>query len=110
MKSKPTSKLLLIPAKEFLIESLKDPKEALGYLAIAYEEYVEDHDLASFIHSLHIIAAAKGGVLQLDGNKELDEQSLHHRLSEIGLPEWDAILNVLGFVFSPLPGKTSFSY
>ena len=106
MKSKPT----LIPAEEFLIESLKDPEEALGYLAVAYEEYAEDHDLDSFLNSLHLIAAAKGGVLRLEGKQEADEQSLRQLLADMHSPEWNDILDALGFVFSPLPGETSLSY
>ena len=71
-KSKPT----FIPVDEFLIESLKDPQEALGYLKVACEEYSVDQDLDSFINSLHLIAAAKGGTLQREERNALNEERL----------------------------------
>jgi hypothetical protein len=46
---------------EYLIKSLRDPKEAIAYLRVALEEYEQDGDTEFFLLALRNIAEARGG-------------------------------------------------
>ena len=47
---------------QHLIESLRDPEEAIAYLRVAIEEYKQDGDFEFFLQALRNIAEARGGV------------------------------------------------
>lgn len=82
-----------------LIQSLKDPREAEGYLNAALEE--DDPEL--FLLALRNVAEAQGGVAQLAEKTKLNRESLYRMLSERGNPEFrslDALLHALGFRLS----------
>lgn len=79
-----------------LIEGLRDPSEAEGYLNAALEE--EDPEL--FLVALTNVAEAQGGVAQLADKAQLNRESLYRMLSARGNPELkslDALLHTLGF-------------
>ncbi len=97
-----SSKTKLIPVEKFLIDSLRDPEEALCYLVVAYEEFVEDNDLTSFLNSLQLIAAAKAGALQLAEKAEVDIEGLHRLFKRTSSPGWEEVLKALGYTFSYL--------
>ena len=82
--------------QEYLIESLRDPREAEAYLNAALEE--EDPEL--FLLALRNVAEARGGVAQLAEKTKLNRESLYKMLSERGNPELrslNALLHALGF-------------
>ncbi len=82
--------------QEYLIESLRDPREAEAYLNAALEE--EDPEL--FLLALRNVAEAQGGIAQLAEKANLNRESLYKLLSERGNPELrslDALLHALGF-------------
>ncbi len=82
--------------QEYLIESLRDPREAEAYLNAALEE--EDPEL--FLLALRNVAEAQGGIAQLAEKAKLNRESLYKLLSERGNPELrslDALLHALGF-------------
>lgn len=84
------------PYQEYLIASLRDPREAKAYLNAALEE--EDPEL--FLLALRNVAEAQGGIAQLAEKANLNRESLYKMLSERGNPELrslDALLHALGF-------------
>lgn len=82
--------------QEYLIGSLRDPREAKAYLNAALEE--EDPEL--FLLALRNVAEAQGGIAQLAEKANLNRESLYKMLSERGNPELRslvALLHALGF-------------
>lgn len=78
-----------------LIESLRDPREAVEYLNAALEE--DDPEL--FLLALRNVADAQGGMAQLAEKTKLNRESLYKMLSERGNPELrslEALLHALG--------------
>ena len=65
-----------------LIESLRDAREAEGYLNAALEE--DDPEL--FLLALRNVAEAQGGVASLAEKTKLNRESLYRMLSERGNP------------------------
>lgn len=78
-----------------LIESLKDPEEAVGYLRAALEE----SDMPEvFLVALRNVAEARG-ISQLARDTHLNRENLYKMLSKQGNPELGslyAILDALG--------------
>lgn len=84
------------PYQEYLMESLRDPRESKAYLNAALEE--ENPEL--FLLALRNVAEAQGGIAQLAEKANLNRESLYKMLSERGNPELrslDALLHALGF-------------
>ena len=83
-----------------LIQSLKDPEEAFGYLQIAMEEYQEDNDAEALLVALRNITMAQGGITKLAKKTHLNRQNLYSILSKKGNPRLDTfglIIRGLGF-------------
>ncbi len=82
---------------DYLIESLKDPREAEGYLNAA----LEGEDPRVFLLALHRVAEARrGGRSKAAGRSKLNRQSLYRTLSKTGNPSLQtlsALLDSLGF-------------
>lgn len=68
--------------QEYLIESLKDPVEAVGYLNAA----LETNDIEVFLLALHNVVKARGGVTQLAMKTKKSRTSLYKTLSKKGNP------------------------
>ena len=49
--------------EEWLVNSLKNKKEAATYLQVALEEYQTDGDLEAFLLALRHVAEAQGGIM-----------------------------------------------
>ncbi len=93
---------------EYLIESLKDSKEASAYLNVALEEYKKDNNAEAFLLALRDVAEARGGISQLAQKTKLNRQNLYRALSGKGNPQLVTlgnILNGLGFHFFIEPTK-----
>jgi probable addiction module antidote protein len=89
--------------EEWLIDSLKNKKEAASYLQVALKEYQKDGDLEAFLLALRHVAEAQGGLGQLSKKTHLNRESLYKTLSSRGNPKLQTIsllLNGLGFEFS----------
>jgi probable addiction module antidote protein len=88
--------------QEHLIESLKDPDQALEYLKAALEE----SDMPEvFLLALRNVAQARG-IRQLAEETDLNRESLYRALSGKGNPELSSlwkILNALGLKLSVEP-------
>lgn len=87
---------------EWLIQSLKNKKEAASYLQVALEEYQKDGDLEAFLLALRHVAEAQGGIGKLSKKTHLNRESLYKTLSSKGNPKLQTIgilLKGLGFEF-----------
>jgi probable addiction module antidote protein len=90
-----------------LIERLKNPAHALGFLNAALEE---NHE-ATFLLALKYVARAQGGISKLSRLSKLHRVNLHRILSKTGNPELKSlasVLNALGLklaVVSKHPSK-----
>lgn len=84
----------------YLIESLKNQKEASAYLNVALEEYKKDNDTEAFLLALRDVAEAQGGLSYLAKKTKLNRQNLYRALSGKGNPQFatlGVILDGLGF-------------
>lgn len=85
-----------IDYKNYLIESLKDPKEAAGYLNAA----LEDGDIDGFLEALRNVVEAQGGMTKLSKRTTKGRESLYKTVSKTGNPylrNTNEILHALGF-------------
>jgi probable addiction module antidote protein len=81
---------------DYLIHSLKDPKEAEGYLNAA----LEDGDPSAFLQALRNVAEARGGMSKTAAASKLNRESLCRMLSRKGNPSLQSLatlLSSLGF-------------
>ncbi|MCB4755665.1 MAG: putative addiction module antidote protein [Elusimicrobia bacterium] len=76
---------------EFLIECLKDPEEAAGYLNVA----MEDGDRKMFLIALKNVAEAHGGLVELSRLTKLNRANLYKIFSEKGNPEMQTLVQIL---------------
>ncbi len=77
--------------QEYLIESLKDPEEAAGYLNAA----LEGGDIEVFLLALHHVVHARGGVAKIAKKAHKSRTSLYKALSKKGNPYLKSISEVL---------------
>lgn len=75
----------------YLMESLKDPKEAQGYLVAALEE----NDIEVFLIALHHVIQANGGMSKLADKSHKSRSSLYKTLSKKGNPYFKSIAEIL---------------
>lgn len=84
--------------QEYLINSLKDPEEAVGYLNAA----LEGGDIQVFLIALHNVVQAQGGISKLSENTHKSRTSLYKALSKKGNPHLEStneILSAIGMHF-----------
>ena len=92
--------------EEYLIESLKDPEDAAGYLSAALEE----GDIKSFLLALYHVIQAQGGVAMVAKKSRKSRTSLYKALSEEGNPylkSTSEILHAIGFHLCVEQDRTS---
>jgi probable addiction module antidote protein len=91
----------------YLIESLKDPDEALGYLNAA----LEDGDIEGFLEALkNVIEAQEGSMTSFAVKAQKSRPSLYKTLSKGGNPYLKSandILHTLGFQLSVTKGQAA---
>ena len=84
-----------IDYQDYLIESLKDPKEAAGYLNAA----LAGGDISVFLLALQNVVQAQGGVAKIAEKTNKSRTSLYKTLSQEGNPYLETtnqILAVMG--------------
>lgn len=82
--------------EEYLINSLKDPEEAAGYLSAS----LEAGDIEAFLLALHHVIQAAGGVAKVAEKSHKSRTSLYKTLSNKGNPylkNTSEILQAIGF-------------
>jgi probable addiction module antidote protein len=81
----------------------KHPEEIDPYLDEIFDVYAEDHDSASLLASLRVIAKVKG-ISNIAEETGLTRQGIQHALSSKGNPRFDnvnSIMNALGYRLVP---------
>jgi probable addiction module antidote protein len=79
------------------------PEEIDPYLDEIFDAYAEDHDSASLLASLRVIAKVKG-ISNIAEETGLTRQGIQHALSSKGNPRFDnvnSIMNALGYRLVP---------
>ena len=87
---------------DYLIESLKDPNEAAGYLNAT----LDDGDIDGFLEALRNVVEAYGGMTKLADKASKSRNSLYKTVVGTGNPylrNTSEILHTLGFHFSITP-------
>ena len=77
--------------QDVLIQDLKNPEEAAGYL----NAVLEDGDYCLFLAALRNVAEAHGGMLALSKKAKLSRPNLYRMLSKTGRPEIQSIHKIL---------------
>ena len=80
-----------LPYEDWLIESLKDRKEAAAYLEAA----IEDGDQAVLMLALRHVAQAQGGVAEIARRAKLTREATYKMLSKVGNPALSSLTAVL---------------
>lgn len=87
---------------DYLIETLKEPSEAAGYLNAA----LDDGDINGFLEALRNVVEAHGGMTKLSEKTSKGRNSLYKTISSTGNPylrNTNEILQTLGFHLSVTP-------
>ncbi len=87
-----------------LIESLKEPSEAAGYLNAA----LDDGDIDGFLEALRNVVEAYGGIAKLSKHSSKGRNSLYKTISSSGNPylrNTNEILHALSFHLSVAPNE-----
>lgn len=79
------------PYEDWLIKSLKDPKEAAAYLEAA----IGDGDQAVLMLALRHVAQAQGGVAKIARKAKLTREATYRMLSKSGNPELRILTAIL---------------
>lgn len=88
--------------EDWLIENLKDRKEAAAYLEAA----IEDGDQAVLMRALRHVAQAQGGVAEIARRAKLTREATYKMLSKVGnsaLSSLTAVLAATGLRLSVKP-------
>ena len=80
-----------LPYEDWLIENLKDRKEAAAYLEAA----IEDGDQAVLMLALRHVAQAQGGVAEIARRANLTREATYKMLSKAGNPALSSLTAVL---------------
>jgi probable addiction module antidote protein len=80
-----------LPYEDWLIENLKDRKEAAAYLEAA----IEDGDQAVLMLALRHVALAQGGVAEVARRANLTREATYKMLSKVGNPALSSLTAVL---------------
>ena len=80
-----------VPYEPWLIEQLKDPVEAAGYL----EAVLEDGDQGAIMLALRQVAQAQGGLAKVARKAHLTREATYRMLSRSGNPELRSLSAIL---------------
>ena len=92
--------------REYLMEQLADPENAMNYLDVSLEEYQVDGDTDFFLIGLQNVVEAQGGVSAFAERTELEQETLLELLSNGAAPRIDTfntIVKALGCRLSIKP-------
>ena len=78
--------------ESYLIERLKNPKEAAAYIEAA----IEEGDQAVLMLALRHVALALGGVSEIARKSKLTREATYRMLSKSGNPELRSLTAILG--------------
>ena len=92
--------------EEWLINSLKDKKEAAAFLDAAFEEFKQDGDSEALLLALRHIVEAQGGMRTLSHKTTLNRESLYKSLTGKGNPKLQTVGTILKAITLQLSLKT----
>jgi probable addiction module antidote protein len=81
-----------LPYEDWLLEQLKDPEEAAGYL----EAVIEEGNQSALLLALRQIAMANGGIAAVARRAKLTREAAYRMLSRSGNPELRSLNAILG--------------
>ena len=81
-----------LPYEDWLIEQLKDPAEAAGYL----EAVIEQGDQKALMIALRHVAMAQGGIAAVARRAKVTREAAYRMLSKSGNPELRSLNAILG--------------
>ena len=91
-RPKPANPQPSLPYEDWLIEQLKDPAEAAGYLEAA----IEQGDQKALMLALRHVAMAQGGIAALAKRAKVTREAAYRMLSKSGNPELRSLTAILG--------------
>jgi probable addiction module antidote protein len=80
---------------EYLVESLKDPKEAQAFLNVALEEFQDDNDFDSLSNALEVVIKAQGSVSQLSKDTDISRTHIYRIMNNETQATFSMISNIL---------------
>jgi probable addiction module antidote protein len=89
--------------KDYVLDNLKDPKNAKEYLKVALEEYLEDNNKEAFYQALKDVVDANGGATTISQSAQISRQNLYKVFSGKTNPRIEtigSILNNLGLTLT----------
>ena len=92
--------------REYLVEVLADPDEAIGHLEAILEDYQIFQNPAVVLNALQTVVEAQGGISKVAKQVDMDAQLLSKVLSSEDTPLIDAlgiVLKALGYQLSIKP-------
>lgn len=95
---------------EFLTNDLKDTQEALAFLKVAIEEFLQNNDLTDFNNALSVLIKAQGSVTQFAKNTGVSRTHLYKILKSKSEPKFSTLKQILcelGFEFTISPKKVA---
>ena len=81
--------------REYLMEQLADPENAINYLDVSLEEYQMDCDTDFFLMGLQNVVEAQGGVSTFAERIGLEQETLFELLSNGAAPRIDTFNTIV---------------
>ena len=79
---------------EILMERLSDPEDAIGYLEVSLEEYLDDGDKAFFLKGIKNVIEAQGGVLSVSEHAGIDPGFLSDAVNTGAMPPFHILRSI----------------
>ena len=80
---------------EYLIESLKNPEEAEGYLNASLELYMEDNDAQALMLALEHLARAKYSITEVSRKTGIPRQNLYKIFDNETNPNFNTVFTLI---------------
>ena len=87
---------------EILMERLSDPEDAIGYLEVSLEEYLDDGDKAFFLKGIKNVIEAQGGILSVSKQAGIDPMFLSDAVNNGSMPPF----HILSSIFTSFGGMS----
>ena len=87
---------------EILMERLSDPEDAIGYLEVSLEEYLDDGDKAFFLKGIRNVIEAQGGILSISEQAGIDPRFLSDAVNTGSMPPF----HILRSIFTSFGAET----
>ena len=93
--------------RDYLIERLADPEEAVAYLQTSQEEYRKDNDAAAFLLALQSIAEAQAGNKELLSQVYLLSGTVHRSREEYdwAIEDYDTVIELTNTAIETNPSN-----